>query len=773
MPNTRPLLLYLLLILVFLPLSIFAQERKTVAVVLSGGGAKGVAHVGVLKALEEQGIAIDYIAGTSIGALVGGLYASGYTPDEILKLMGSKEFEEASTGRLNKEHDFYFFHDDPTPTWLTFNYSFEHLLSIEQVIRENIPSNIVSPGMMDFMFMQYLSPASTSSNNNFDSLFVPFRCVASDITNKKAVVLKKGHLSESVRASMTFPFYFKPIMIDSVILFDGGMFNNFPADVVRDCFNPDIIIGSVVANNPNPPSVHDLLSQLENMLTVYSRYELPEGSTGIVLHPEVPEVGVTDFSKNNQIFDSGYNEVLYHLDSINKLNPGKRTARELHQRREEFKKGFPKEKINNIILTNNEGKEGAFAKSFLSPQPGAIPLTDLRRNYYRLLSMEKFKHIYPRLVHDKEDNMYDMELDLVKNYALQRSFGGNLSSQSINQFFAMFAYEKLGQYPFKVYSNIFVGNYYNSGKLGVRVEFLKKRPFYLLAESSISRWNYASETVFLFEEQKPSFIKQHESLSDLRLVFPSGYMGKWETGIFATHAKSQYYNTNYFSRTDTTDLTFIKPFGFYVSKETNTLDHIQYPTTGHFLNIRARIMSGREEYNPGSTAINTAIITNHHTWWEIGLKWENFFMSNHRIRPAIVSEIFISNRPLLANYSATRIMSQQYNPFALASTRYLDAFRGNQFMAAGLKAVLLLNKNWLFQGEAHFFHSFKAIQRNSGHSAIYIKNNAKPALMYHTALVLHTPMGPLSAGLSYFEGDEDSLAFIINFGYILFNRKTF
>lgn len=770
---------FLLIFFLLLPVLLRSQQlqslekRKTVAVVLSGGGAKGVAHVGVLKALEEKGIAIDYITGTSIGAMVGGMYAAGYSPDEILDLMGSQEFSDASTGRLNKKHDYYFYKTDPTPAWLTFNYSFEHILSLEKVIRENIPSNLVPPGMMDFMFMQYLSPASNLAQNNFDSLFVPFRCVASDITNKRAVIMQKGNLSEAVRASMTFPFYFKPILIDSMIMFDGGMFNNFPADVAMDCFKPDIIIGSVVAGNPNPPSLHDLLSQLENMLMVHSDYTLPKGATGIILHPDVPSLNVTDFSQNTVVFASGYREVLQNMDSILTLNPGRITETELHQKREEFRNNYPQNKIRNIVISQNSGAEGAFAKAFLKPMDDQISLTDLQNNYYRLLSLDKFRHIYPRLIYNKEENLYDMELDLIKNYAFHRSFGGNISSQSINQFFAMFAFEKLGKYPLSIYTNFFVGNIYNSGKLGVRIDFLKSRPFYLLAETSISRWNYAAEAIFLLEEQKPSFIIQHEYLADIRLVFPSGYKGKWESGVFQSNSKSRFYNTSFFSRTDKTDLSILRPMGVYVSREINTLNHNQYPTSGSFFNIRARLLTGEEEYEPGNTSFNTEKSTQQHSWWEMGLKWENFFFNHNRFRPSVVSEVFFSNRPLLVNYSASRIMSKQYSPFALASTRYLDAFRSNHFFAGGLKGVLLINRNWFLQAEAHFFHSFKEILPDIDHSARYHTSFSRPTFMYHTALVFHTPLGPLSAGLSYFEKEESPLAFVINFGYILFNRKTF
>lgn len=769
-------LILLLLLSVF---TVFAGEkpeepvRKTVGVVLSGGGAKGVAHVGVLKALEENNIPIDYIAGTSIGAMVGGLYAAGYSPDEILELMSSREFNNAAAGRLDKKHDFYFFHHDPAPVWISVNYGLEHTFNLQSIIRDNLPSNIVSPGMMDFMFMEILGPASAAARNDFDSLFIPFRCIASDITNKEAIIMRKGHLSEAVRASMTFPFYFKPISIDGKVLFDGGMFNNFPANVVMEDFKPDIIVGSVVASNPKPPDVHDIISQLENMLMVFSDYSLPEGAEGIILYPEVPDLSVTDFSKNKEVFEAGFEVVTDNLDSIRSFNPHRRFIQEVRYHRLAFRNSYPENKLAGIILQEDAGESGAFARSFLQPPKKELTLPELRENYYRLLSVDKFRHIYPRLHFNENLQAYQLELELKKNFPFRRCLGGNLSSRSINQFFGMFSYEKLSKYPLTLSANFFVGNNYNSGKISARIDFLRSVPFYIVAETSISRWSYASESVFLFEEQKPSFIIQGEFRNDLRFVFPWGYKGKIESGIFYSRTKNEFYNSSIFSRSDTTDITRLSPVGVYFSMEKNTLDHYQYPSSGSFFNVTSRVMGMKERYYPGTTSFSMHAQEQYLHWWEASLKWENYFGAYQRVRPAIVSELFFSNRPLLHNYSASRLIAPQYSPFAFARTRYLDSFRANQFAALGLKTNLMLGNKWFILAEMHAFQPFKDILQAVNHSAMYERSKFDPAMMYHAALVFHTPMGPLSAGISYFDREEDPTTFVINFGYILFNRKTF
>lgn len=121
---------------------------------------------------------------------------------------------------------------------------------------------MVNPIQMNLVFVELFARATAACGGNFNKLFVPFRCIASDVYNKKPLVLSKGDLGDAVRASMSFPFVFKPIEIDSTLAYDGGIYNNFPTDVMREDFHPDVIIGSVVAANPGKPKENDPMSQL-------------------------------------------------------------------------------------------------------------------------------------------------------------------------------------------------------------------------------------------------------------------------------------------------------------------------------------------------------------------------------------------------------------------------------------------------------------------------------------------------------------------------------
>ena len=172
----------------------YAQK---VGLVLSGGGAKGAAHIGVIKALEENGIPIDYITGTSAGAIVGSLYAMGYTPEEMVELMLSEEFSYWQTGTVENEYKYYFKRPDPTPEFGHFSIDMTDSL---QVKASFLPQSLINPIQMNQAFMALFSQATAKAGWNFDNLFVPFRCVASDIYSKKAIIFKNGDLGDAVRA---------------------------------------------------------------------------------------------------------------------------------------------------------------------------------------------------------------------------------------------------------------------------------------------------------------------------------------------------------------------------------------------------------------------------------------------------------------------------------------------------------------------------------------------------------------------------------------------
>src|SRR5258706_6683561 len=218
-----------------------AQSQK-IGVVFSGGGAKGLAHVGVLKALEENEIPIDYVVGTSMGGIIAGCYAAGMSPAEIEEMMLSQDFLSWVNGRLEEGYNYYYNKNDDHPSFLKLN------LSLDSTFNVLLNSSIANDLSLNFALAEKMAQPSAIAKNNFDSLFVPLRVIAADIFTQTEVVIKKEALGEALRATQTVPSFYNPIRIEGKYLFDGVGYKNFTLEVSEKEFKPDVIIGCNVSS---------------------------------------------------------------------------------------------------------------------------------------------------------------------------------------------------------------------------------------------------------------------------------------------------------------------------------------------------------------------------------------------------------------------------------------------------------------------------------------------------------------------------------------------
>jgi len=303
----------LFLIISFSFLVFLQLQAQKVGLVLSGGGAPGMAHIGVIKALEENNIPIDYITGTSIGAFIGGLYASGYSPDEMILFFKSSDFKKLKKIELKFPKKYFF------------------------------PTHVVKPQRIQTGLEKLTCQATKHSGGNFDSLFVPFRCVASDVYRKEPFIFCRGDLATAIRASMTFPFVFEATRVDNRLLFDGGIYNNFPVNIMQESFHPDFMIGSVVAYNPPPADPNDMLMQLQNMIINPTNYTIPD-SLGIVLNFDLKKNSMFDFSNVDSLVNIGYVETLKQIETIKLKIQRRISTNEINQKRVLFRSGYLKEK---------------------------------------------------------------------------------------------------------------------------------------------------------------------------------------------------------------------------------------------------------------------------------------------------------------------------------------------------------------------------------------------------------------------------------------------
>lgn len=322
----------ILFLILLAPFFVIAQTKDLkVGLVLSGGGAKGFAHVGVLKAIEKAGIRIDYIGGTSMGAIVGGLYAAGYSAEQIEKIILQTDFTTLLQDKLPRR---------AKPFFEKENGGKEALVLPVNNGKIGLPKG-VSKGQSVLNFLTHLlSPVDNITN--FSDLPTPFFCIATNVENGEEVILEKGMLPLALRASGSFPTLLHPVEIDGKLLVDGGIANNFPAKIMRSK-GMDIIIGVDVQGKLFEKEKLNSVVEILNQIVSYQMYKKSDAQideVDVYVHPDIYEYSVVSFDKGKEILQKG-EEVAFGkiktLDSIAALQKVKPIRPSIQPKKEKFK----------------------------------------------------------------------------------------------------------------------------------------------------------------------------------------------------------------------------------------------------------------------------------------------------------------------------------------------------------------------------------------------------------------------------------------------------
>ncbi|HUH29450.1 patatin-like phospholipase family protein [Gelidibacter sp.] len=286
------------------------QKTPKIGLVLSGGGAKGFAHIGVLKVIDSLDIKIDYIAGTSMGAIIGSLYASGYSGKQLDSIFRSLNFDDVISDNLPRSAKTFYERDNSERYAVTLPFTNFKL---------KLPSAL-SRGQNVFNLLSKLTLHVTDISD-FDQLPIPFFCVATDVETGKAIILDQGNLAQAVTASGAFPSLFQPVIIDDRVLIDGGVINNYPIDELK-VKGMDVIIGVDVqdglAKREDLNSAPAILLQINNYRTISDMIKKVE-KTDIYIKPDITDYTVVSFSEGKKIIESGARAALIKLDELKKL----------------------------------------------------------------------------------------------------------------------------------------------------------------------------------------------------------------------------------------------------------------------------------------------------------------------------------------------------------------------------------------------------------------------------------------------------------------------
>jgi NTE family protein len=286
------------------------NHRPTVGLVLSGGAAHGIAHLGVLKVMEEAGLRPDYITGVSMGSIIGGLYSMGYSADSIIKIFKTVDWNMMFTGKI-PENKVIFLEKD------NFHNSIVSLPTSSR--RLNLPSGLINGQQIENMLSYYFWPAADLGD--FSRLPIPFMCVATDILNYKKIDLKKGYLPDAIRASTAVPSIFTPIKVDSLLLVDGGLLHNFAASEAKE-MGAEILIGSYAGFHPYTEeelqNVSDIIKQIAFYRSLEDFNEEKKYIKILVTH-NLRNIPKTGFGDVDSLVSKGYAAAQPFRESFRRL----------------------------------------------------------------------------------------------------------------------------------------------------------------------------------------------------------------------------------------------------------------------------------------------------------------------------------------------------------------------------------------------------------------------------------------------------------------------
>lgn len=735
---------------------------------LSGGGASGMCHVGVLKALEEHNIPIDYICGTSIGGLIGAYYAVGYSPADIEKLVKTSFFASILKGELPVKYEYMIKKREDFANWLSFKYDFR------DDYLKNLPTNVINSMPIDYYLMETFTGVANHMHNNFDSLFVPFRCLAADIEFKKSVVFRNGDLPRAVRASMSYPFYLHPISIEDKLLFDGGLYNNFPTDVMLQEFNPDFVIGSNVAEKNVKPDEDNLYLQLRSLLMSQTNYS-SVGEKGVLIEPW-SDVNVFNFDNIQRLIDSGYVATLRAIPAIRKQTTVYSNSNDLQKRRERFSHY---QKLDGIRFTDIqiEGfnrKQTEFIRKSLFFDNEPFTLKQLKGRYFRLASEDKIKKLFPITVLDTVTNTYKLKLVGKKEKPFYIEPGAIISNRPISEAFLGLQYNYLGKIGFSAYANGYLGKL-NTGAFGrIRLDFPGRIPFFIQPTFTFSRWDYYSSSVLFYDFEKPAYLIQEDKFGELKAGIPIGNISQFNISGGITEWKNQYYQTDDFTKQDTADITYFDYWYVQGNYLINTLNRKMYATEGTFLSARVRYLEGRESFYPGSTSITTSQFKNKKLpgWLQMKLTFDSYIRTFKKFKLGIFMEGVYSTQSFFSNYKSTILSAPVFNPTQESQTFFIDAYRSHNYFAGGVKAITSPAKGLDIRLEAYIFQPYQAIRENSEGKAEY----AAPLLYRYfsgtATLVYNSAIGPISFGVNYYDQNQYVFSPFFHIGYIIYNRRS-
>lgn len=750
-------------------------SAQSVGLVLSGGGAKGLYHIGVIQALEENEIPIDYVAGTSMGSIVAALYAAGYSPEEMRSIVDSGQIREWVSGRIDARYASYYRRMQDQPSFLTLRLDMRDEQQRDEAKSRSrlvLPAHLISSAQIDLALAQLLSPASTAAAGDFDRLMVPFRCVASDLVARKPYVLDSGDLGEAVRASMAIPLAFDPIRRDSMLLYDGGIYDNFPWRPLDETFHPDYLIGSKCTSGNTEPNADSIMDQVWMLTMENTDYDMPADRSTLIAR--AVDVSTLDFSQADAIIRSGYDDTMALMDSLRSAVPRRMPRDEMRERRAAFRERCPELLFDRYGIEGLNAAQTTYVRDNMQLDhqsdgtPKILSFDRVRDKYFSVLAEGNYSTAYPSIRYDGQTGYYGIDFRLTTKPDYKILIGGNISSTAFNQAYVGFEYRRIRHADHRYYTHLFLGPVSSAAMLGGRTDFFLWRPLFVDYSYNFTARNYKNGNFGnLTSVSNTQSMKFLENFLSLGLGFPVSHRSAFVLRVNGGQERYYYsldrdtYKENYYE--DLSTLNYISP---KIELRRSSLDKPVFPHFGTEFSVSGIYLYGRDRFLPSPCSREEMRLAGSRrsvSWWGARVKWNQYYrISGIRwFSLGYGAEAVVTTIPSLTNDKVSLMLLPDYRPTLHSQTVYMPEYRARRFAAACVMPTFDFSERFFLR--TGFYAMFGERTSACADRMRYIVD---------ASLVYHTGIGPVSLSLTKYDIESwDNLFLTFNFGYAMFRPR--
>lgn len=806
--------LCLLFLFCFNIISVKAADSTATVVVFSGGGAKALAHVGMMQYLEEEHVKIDAVGGASMGAFVAALYASGYSANDIKKFFLNPDIQWHNGSFANKYgYNGFLFNWDNT-SFLNFN-----LPSFSSIVNF-IPTNIIASEPLFLGLIQFLGPQWVASKYNFDNLFLPFRCYAVAVGSHKNHAFRSGNLPKSLMASMAYPFYLPPQQIGSEVFLDGGIYDNFPVLPIRKEFKSKYFIGSQTSLDADT-SDNNSFAQLIRLIkkdepdTIVS--DLSKG-TVIIKHENVAmNYGTFQFDNAHKIIELGYQNAKDNAKLIASFPKYK--TQELEKRRQNYQHQVPPLLFSKLLIQANTKGQYKYLSSLLKMKRKVWTIDKWLPLFSKVFTDPRFTNFSFDIRPDENDsNHHILILDNGKLKRHSIDLGGGIMAGQNGGIYNLFldygySYFLLGTLM-KTKLEAGMSNFYSYIALNQRIDITKPVHSFLEFSGLASNTNYYNWRSFFASLRNLNFLTSVSYEGESKWSIPVArrlilsFSSRYVNSIFS------YYNSGNIRVTgDSSDLlntSMLTPI--LASITYNTFNHKQYPSKGtlfyvvgshnilketHLYLSKVSNFPGvtPEKLDPNAKLPYRFVDARSYFFLEAYLEHYSYISNNLQIG-FFIQGVF-SNLNLRRDYYTSLAVMPRFAPVLEMQYLLNDDYISPAFIGSGIKLVInpiRSIKNISLRINGALLYKKYNFERSELNNEL-LKFNPKKAWEFNVIDIVNTPVLassmvwsnkylPVSVNFNYYAQDLFNIAkdffqvgrvhFYIALGYVLnYKRRNF